>query len=67
MFAFYKDQNKVYKLYDHQDDWQVIHKEGDTNRERWFSVWRQDKIGSAHNAMMSCVGADYNKENLVIC
>ena len=66
MFAFYKDQNKLYKLYDHHDDWQVIYKE-DTNRERWFSVWQNDKIGSAHNAMMSCVGANYNKENLVIC
>ena len=67
MFAFYKDQNKVYKLYDHHDDWQVIYKEGDTNRERWFSVWQNDKTGSAHNAMMSCVGANYNKENLVLC
>ena len=38
MFAFYKDQDKVYKLYDHKDDWQVIYKEGNTNRERWCSV-----------------------------
>ena len=67
MFAFYKDQDTVYKLYDHQDDWQVIYKEGNTNRERWASVWRNDKIGSAHRAMQSCIGADYKPDTLLIC
>ncbi len=67
MFAFYKDQDKLYKLYDHQDDWRVTYKEGTNNKERWFSIWSHDKMNSAHRAMQSCIGADYNPDKLIIC
>lgn len=67
MFAFYKDQDRLYKLYDYQDDWQVTYKNGSNDKERWFSIWNHDKIGSAHHAMQSCIGTNYNPENLVVC
>jgi hypothetical protein len=62
MYAFIKTQDGLYKIYNHDSDWQVI---GPLGFERWFSIWTDDKKASLHRAVRSIPSSDF--ADLVIC
>lgn len=62
MYAFIKTPDGLYKIYNHDTDWQVI---GPNGFERWFSVWSDAVRASLERAIRSIPLAD--RADLVIC
>ncbi len=62
MYAFIKTPDGLYKIYNHDSDWQVI---GPRGFERWFSIWTDDKKASLYRAVQSIPLSDF--ADLVIC
>lgn len=62
MYAFIKTSDGLYKIYNHDTDWQVI---GPHGFERWFSVWSDAVRASLERAVRSIPLAD--RADLVIC
>ena len=62
MYAFIKTPDGLFKIYNHETDWQVI---GPDGFERWVSVWRDDVRASLARAVRAIPLADW--ADLVIC
>lgn len=68
MIAFYKtEEGKIVKFFDQGNDWQVK----DSEVERWFSQWSNDRKGSLISAATKFLKERYSEqlrpEELVIC
>ena len=56
MICFYKDDKVLIKVFDQGDDLQLLCNV-ESQKERWFSVWQDDKKGSVYNALKSVLQA----------
>lgn len=62
MYAFIKTPDGLYKIYNHDTDWQVT---GPNGFERWSSVWSDAVRASLERVVRSIPLAD--RADLVIC
>lgn len=60
MIAFYSNGKILVKAYQHDNDWQLLCDQ----KERWFSVWSNDKHASLVSAFSSFVGHKVNHNEI---
>lgn len=66
MFAFIKLENKLVKVYDVGDDWQVLvfDNNGKKINERWYSQWHEDRMASFYRAVECTIGYVVEKSDI---
>lgn len=58
MNAFVKTENGLFKVYRHENEWEII----GPKFERWFSVWSFDVAGSLNRALDAVPGVNRSVE-----